>query len=113
MDGAKLVRDHRPRELIWIGSKVHANTILAVRSKLDHMVLANIDAVQSTTPYQIHPNAARTGTAQFFEYFCADGDTAARLHMLNISDERIHPVGSLQSQTSVPALWGIQTNLTV
>jgi hypothetical protein len=40
----KMVRDHTPKELIWIGSKVHANTILAVRSKLDHMVLANIDA---------------------------------------------------------------------
>ncbi|NCW04463.1 MAG: hypothetical protein EBW32_09460 [Rhodobacteraceae bacterium] len=53
----KLVQDHSPKELIWIGSKVHANTILAVRSKLDHMVLAN-------------------------------------------------PVGSLQSQTSVPALLG-------
>ena len=33
----KLVQDHSPKELIWIGSKVHANTILAVRSKLDHI----------------------------------------------------------------------------
>ena len=67
--------------------------------------------MQSHNAHQIHPNAVGTG-ARVFRYFCADGDTAARLHMLNISDERIHPVGSLQSQTSVPALLGIQTNLT-
>ena len=103
----KLVRDHTPKELIWIGSKVHANTILAVRSKLDHMVLANIDAdAIPQRRIKFIPMALERALRSFSNIFCADGDTAARLHMLNISDERIHPVGSLQSQTSVPALLG-------
>ena len=40
----KLVRDHTPKTLIWIGDKINANTILAVRTKLNQMFLANITA---------------------------------------------------------------------
>lgn len=103
----KLVRDHAPKALIWIGSKVHANTILAVRSKLDHMILANIDAdAIPQRRIKFIPMPLERALRSFSDIFCADGDTAAHLHMLNISDARIHPVGSLQSQTSVPSLLG-------
>ena len=103
----KLVRDYMPKTLIWIGQKVHANTIIAVRSKLAHMVLANIssDAIPHRR-IKFIPMPLERALRSFSDIFCSDADTAARLHMLNISDARIHPVGSLQSQTSVPALLG-------
>jgi len=103
----KLVRDYMPKTLIWIGQKVHANTIIAVRSKLAHMVLANIssDAIPRRR-IKFIPMPLERALRSFSDIFCSNADTAARLHMLNISDARIHPVGSLQSQTSVPALLG-------
>lgn len=103
----KLVRDHTPKTLIWIGDKINANTILAVRTKLNQMFLANItaDAVPQRRIKFISMPLERA-LRSFTDVFCADAKAAARLHMLNIPDECIHPVGRLQSQTSVPPLLG-------
>jgi 3-deoxy-D-manno-octulosonic-acid transferase len=103
----KLVRDHTPRTLIWIGDKINANTILAVRTKLNQMFLANItaDAVPQRR-IKFIPMPLERALRSFTDVFCADAKAAARLHMLNIPDECIHPVGRLQSQTSVPPLLG-------
>jgi 3-deoxy-D-manno-octulosonic-acid transferase len=103
----KLVRDHTPKTLIWIGDKINANTILAVRTKLNQMFLANItaDAVPQRR-IKFIPMPLERALRSFTDVFCADAKAAARLHMLNIPDECIHPVGRLQSQTSVPPLLG-------
>lgn len=103
----KLVRDHTPKALIWIGGKVHSNTIMAIRSKLDYLILANIDAdVIPQRRIKFIPMQHERALRSFTDIFCADENAAARLHLLNISEARIHPVGTLQSQTSVPALLG-------
>jgi 3-deoxy-D-manno-octulosonic-acid transferase len=71
------------------------------------MILANIDAdAIPQRRIKFIPMPLERALRSFSDIFCADGDTAAHLHMLNISDARIHPVGSLQSQTSVPSLLG-------
>jgi 3-deoxy-D-manno-octulosonic-acid transferase len=103
----KLVRDHTPKTLIWIGDKINANTILAVRTKLKQMFLANItaDAIPQRR-IKFIPMPLERALRSFTDVFCADAKAAARLHMLNIPDECIHPVGRLQSQTSVPPLLG-------
>ena len=103
----KLVRDHTPKTLIWIGDKINANTILAVRTKLNQLFLANItaDAVPQRR-IKFIPMPLERALRSFTDVFCADAKAAARLHMLNIPDECIHPVGRLQSQTSVPPLLG-------
>jgi 3-deoxy-D-manno-octulosonic-acid transferase len=103
----KLVRDHTPKTLIWIGDKINANTILAVKTKLNQMFLANItaDAVPQRR-IKFIPMPLERALRSFTDVFCADAKAAARLHMLNIPDECIHPVGRLQSQTSVPPLLG-------
>ena len=103
----KLVRDHTPKTLIWIGDKINANTILAVKTKLNQMFLANITAdALPQRRIKFIPMPLERALRSFTDVFCADAKAAARLHMLNIPDECIHPVGRLQSQTSVPPLLG-------
>ena len=103
----KLLRDHSPIALIWIGPKVQANTILAVRAKLEYLLLANIDA--ETVPrrrFKLIPMQMERALRSFSDIFCIDEQAAGGVHLLNIPNDRIHPVGKLQSQTTVPKLLG-------
>jgi 3-deoxy-D-manno-octulosonic-acid transferase len=55
----KLVRDHTPKTLIWIGDKINANTYISGQNKTKSNVSGQYNRrCRTTAAYQIYPNAA-------------------------------------------------------